>query len=467
VKLGHLAVALLRRAVAESSDIEIVRRAERCLQQINETPNEALAAAAARVLAQRKPPEAAAVLLAYLPFADDDRVIDEVRSGLGALGLRGGKPEPVLVGGLRDPNPLKRGAAAEALIRAGASDARSAASKLLADSVPAVRLRVALALVESKDRVGVPVLIDLLAELPPGHGWQAEELLFRLAGEDSPHVPLGDDPAGRKRCRDAWGAWWRDHGDRVDLAKLDLAQRLLGHTLVVQMDNAGLNGRVQEVGLDGKPRWQITGLLYPVDAQVLPGNRVLIAEYRGSRVTERDFQGTIHWQAQVSRPIDCQRLPNGHTFISSRNQLLVVDRDGKPVLTHNRPRYDIAAARRLRDGKMVLLTTTRTCVLLDATGRELKSFGIGNVQLYCGFEVLPNQHVLVPQLTDNRVVEYDADGKPVWEAKTPFPTSAMRLPNGNTLIASANVQKVVEVDRDGKEVWSYRVEGRPWRARRR
>src|SRR5262249_50671652 len=142
-KLGHLAVALLRRAVAESPDIEIVRRAERCLQQMEKTPNHTLAVAPARVLAQRKPVGAPAGLLGYLPFADDDQVNEEVRAALVAVGVRDGKADPVFVHCLRDPHPLKRSAAVEVLIRAGGPDERPAASKLLSDPVPAVRLSVA------------------------------------------------------------------------------------------------------------------------------------------------------------------------------------------------------------------------------------------------------------------------------------------------------------------------------------
>jgi len=48
IKLENLAVALLRRAVAENSDIEIVRRSEQCLKQIDRSPTTTLAGPAAR-----------------------------------------------------------------------------------------------------------------------------------------------------------------------------------------------------------------------------------------------------------------------------------------------------------------------------------------------------------------------------------------------------------------------------------
>src|SRR5262249_9692711 len=131
VKLDNQAVALLRRATGENPDIEVVRRAERCLQQIDQGATAALSASAARLLAQRRPAGAVAVLLAYLPFADDETVIDEVRAALVGMAIADGKPDPALVRALHDAHPFKRGAAAEALIRAGGAAERQAAHKLL------------------------------------------------------------------------------------------------------------------------------------------------------------------------------------------------------------------------------------------------------------------------------------------------------------------------------------------------
>ena len=97
----------------------------------------------------------------------------------------------------------------------------------------------------------------------------------------------------------------------------------------------------------------------------------------------------------------------------------------------------------------------------------LKTFPVGQVQTYGGIDVLPNGRLLVPHYTSGKVVEYDIDGKAVWEVNVQCPTSAVRLPNGNTLVASMFTMQVIEVDRTGKTVWQQKVDGRPWRARRR
>src|SRR5690242_17474505 len=75
---------------------------------------------------------------------------------------------------------------------------------------PLVRLRAALERAEAHDAEAIPILIDLLAELPRAERRPAEEYLSRLAGE---WAPLGqfphEDEIGRRIHRDAWRAWWR------------------------------------------------------------------------------------------------------------------------------------------------------------------------------------------------------------------------------------------------------------------
>jgi hypothetical protein len=57
------------------------------------------------------------------------------------------------------------------------------------------------------------------------------------------------------------------------------------------------------------------------------------------------------------------------------------------------------------------------------------------------------------------VREYTSAGKVVWEAKTPaeppecWPFTAIRLPDGNTLSTCTHGNLVVEFDADGKIVW--------------
>jgi outer membrane protein assembly factor BamB len=242
---------------------------------------------------------------------------------------------------------------------------------------------------------------------------------------------------------------------------------LLGFTLVAQLSR-GRNGTVMELGRDGKPRWQIDGLNYPMDARMVASDRVLIAEYSGGQVTERNTKGEVLWTKQVRFPMSCQRLPNGNTFIVTRNQLLEVDRAGKEVFNHARNANDIMSGQKLRNGQMVFITNGGTLTRLDTLGKEVKTINVQPPQIYgSNLEVLANGRILLPQYSQNRVVEYDGDGKVVWEASVQQPTSVQRLPNGHTLVSSLYSQITLELDRQGKEVAQTRLEGRVTRVRRR
>jgi hypothetical protein len=233
------------------------------------------------------------------------------------------------------------------------------------------------------------------------------------------------------------------------------------------MDPRSGSGRVFELGPDRQVKWEFEDVRYPVDAQVTGPDRVLVAEYLGRRVSERDFKGKVIWERQVELPIACQRLPNGHTFIATRRQLLVLDRAGKEVFTYHHQATSISAARKLRDGQTVFVSGG-SLVRLDTAGKQVKSFPVGLVYNLGGnIDALANGHVLVPEYNHNKVAEYDPDGRVCWSVAVRVPISAVRLANGHTLVVSMAQQRVVEFDREGHEVWAYALPGRLWRARGR
>jgi HEAT repeats len=469
---GLPALPLLREATRDA-DVEIARRAEECLHVVEaKDPGSALPAAAARLLALRKPAGAAAALLGYLPAADNDVVAEEVRTALAAVATSDPEADKALVAALDDPQPVRRATAAGVLCRVGSPERRAAARRLLHDPDAEVRLQVALALATRKDRDAVPVLIELLAQLPAEHAWPAEDLLHRLAGEQAPHLGLGRDQAAQVRCRDAWAAWWREHGAAADLARLEKTPAVLGYTLLVLLDA----GRVLEVRSNGTVRWQIDGLGFPLDAQVLPGDRVLVAEHNNDCVTERNRRGEVLWRKEIDGPIMAQRLPNGHTFLANRDGMYEVDHRGQEVGTWVRPNGEIIMkAQRLPDGNIACVTAPgvgvgQRFVLLTPEGKMLRSFPVAVKTSGGRIDVLPNGNVLVPEMDQDRVVEVSGrrGEAPVWEVEIEQPIAAVRLPNGNTLVTSMKQLRAVEFDRTGrKEVWEYKDQTRVTRAFRR
>jgi HEAT repeat protein len=245
---GSRILPLLRLALKET-DLEISRRAQQCLQRIELDPALRLPAAAVRLLALRKPAGAVEALLAYAPFAEDETLLGEIRTSLTALAQRDHKPDAALVEALASPNAIVRALAGEALVHGVPSDT-VAVRKLLKDSEPNVRVRIALALA-SRDRQMIPVLIDLIPVLPADQVWQVQDFLTPLGGDKSPALPVDTDQVARKKYHHEWTAWWKEHGSKIDVAKLDTSPQLLGFTLVA----LGNGNRVVELGRDGKPRW--------------------------------------------------------------------------------------------------------------------------------------------------------------------------------------------------------------------
>jgi HEAT repeat protein len=461
--LGRICLPQLRAALT-NTDAEITRRAKQLIERIEVEPTHHLPVAALRLLAVRKPEGAVMALLEYLPHAEDDTRSDEVRASLTFLAQSNGKLAPALLTALTDKEPLLRATAGEVLAKGGGREGRAAARKLLKDETLTVRMRVALALALVKEREAVPVLIDLLASLPGEEVGQVEDTLYQLAGDAAPQVSLGAEPAERKKCRDAWAAWWKTNGERVDLGRLT-SRPLLGYTVVC---NDG-RSRVFEIDRQGKERWAIENVRGPVDALVVPGNRVLIAECNINRVTEYDFKGKIMWQKQLQNPVNVQRLPNGNTFMAGINAPIVeVDRSGKEVYTINNVPGGVTAAYRTRKGVIVCLTNNGQCLILDTTGKQLKSFASGHdSSCLGGLDLLPNDRFLVAQPGRNKIVEFDTNGKSHREVDAPGATMVNRLPNGHMLAASRNTGRVFELDRAGKVVWQQTYQGQVFRARRR
>jgi HEAT repeat protein len=469
VAAGQLALPLLREALHDP-DLEIVRRAERCLQRIEGHSDSPLILAAARLLAVRRPPEATGVVVDYLTAVDDDVVEDELITTLGAIGISEGKPEPRLLAALTDRAPVRRSAAALVLGRSADAAQRKLVQPLLADPQARVRLRAAQGLIDGKDKEGIPVLVALLSEAPPALAWQAEEMLYRIAGEQSPPVSIGaGNDAQRRKCREAWTAWWNGQRHLIDLNKLKLEQRALGLTLIVSLDGYGGQGRVWECGPDTKPRWELRDVGGPIDAQLLPGNRVLVAEYYKQRVTERDLHGKLLWEhACPGGPVACQRLPNGNTLIATNGEIFEVTPQGKRVFAYPSRNGSIFAAERLRNGHLVYVTYEGSLVELDGQQKEVRSFKFerptdGKIT----FEVLPGGRYLIPLSVSGKVAEFDGNGNIVWQCSVAKPNSAKRLPNGNVLVCSRQDCRVVEVDRAGKPIWELRQEGHLFRVYRR
>ncbi len=473
--MGPGALAGLKEGENNAS-LEVRKRIAELKQRIDTKAEPTLQAAAARVLAKLKTEGTADGLMAFLPFASDPMVIDEICKTLGAVAMRDGKVEPVILKSLADPIAVKRGAAGEALARAGVKDEFPRVKKLFADKDMTVRLRVCLAMMTAKDPDLVPVMIDLLSELTPNQLWPVEEALIRLAGEKSPNVGLGNDAASRKACRDAWSKWYETNAKTIDMAKLGEATPYLGYTLIVQFNNLGGAGanmsEIYELDKQKNVRWKFTipgGQNAVADAQVINNGNVLVAEFQFQRVTERDLKGEVKWEYRCGgNPFTVQRLPNGNTFIGMQGRLVEIDRNKNEVWAYQRPNFDMFRARKLPNGE-VAFATNNTFFRMDPKTQKINSqFNIQPVQLVFGaMDVLPNGNVLLAHWQQQRVNEYDKTGAMVGNGiQMQLPNSVVRLPNGHTLVSSYNSRRVIEYN-GNQSVWEYTANGIVFVSRRR
>jgi hypothetical protein len=454
VQAGPVALPLLR-AASNHTDKEIAGRAKRCITDIQAGARADLTTIAIRHLARLQHQDSVDVLLAFLPTVSEEQLHDEILETLGKLGITGKTVHPALKKAL--DNPQLRPAAVQILLQSDDAEITKQLRTYLKDKDPTVRFHVAMKLMRKGDRDAVPIVIGLVGEAPNGMMWQqAEEALYELAGELAPAVETkSGNSDDRKEAAQHWSEWWKAKGDQVLFGRKD------DHpTDTCVVTETGQSNRVFEWRPDGKPRFEITGLTGCVDAHLLPGHRVLIAEQNGQRVTERSFSGKVLWEhAFDDGPVSVQRLPNGNTFVATMQRVLEVTRDGQTLYSHPVDgNTSISDANRLTDGRIAIVTTDGKVIFMSAAGKELKSVDLDSQG---ALEALPNGRVLVSQVGTGRIVEFDAKGDKAMDVKLAGAWMGTRLPDGNTLVASKTKRKMTKIDKDGKVIWEKDIDGVP------
>jgi hypothetical protein len=471
---GENALPFLREVLHKKS-LEVTRQAEACIREIEQTPHPQRTAAAARMLARLRPEGGDEVLLEYLPFADWDANEEDLLQALRALGLTEKGEEAVarkaIVQAARDKEPRRRVAVAHVLGFAGPAH-RCLLEELAMDANLEVRFHAALALVRHRNDRAVPVLIALVEVSPLPLAFRAEELLRRIALENSPPVPAKlEDPSSRKKWRGDWQAWWDSSRKRLDLAKLDLDDLKLGLTLVCEIDGIGqFPGRITALHRSGTVAWVVEGLDSPTDLQWLGGGRLLVAEHWANRVTERDRNGKILKQWDLKdKPVSCQRLPNGNTFMATYTEITEVSAAGAAVFVH-RPAGMTYCACVLANRNVLYITSSGDVIEVDRQGKEVRKFRpsmfADGAAYWSSVEQLANGRYLVSLAGNGKILEVDSAGAIHWQCTIEKGAGATRLTNGNILVASADGRFIVELDRNQKEVWRKNTKGRPFAVRR-
>lgn len=286
IGLGVAAVPYVSGLVGDD-DAEVARRATKCLLAIEASADITASPTVVRVLLRRKADGVVEALLRYLPFAGDPAIEEEIWFGLERRASVEKSVLRILRPTMKDRLPERRALAGCLLALHGSDEDREAARKLLQDSSPSVRLRIAQGLLARNDVRGIPTLIALLREGRVSIAWQAEELLRWVAGDQAPEVLVGGGKeTAREQCRKAWQKWWETAGGRL---KRDAGQRHWRPRLVLgweKSDEMVPRGTVTLYGSDGAARWQLKNETAVEEVQFLSWDRVLLAEEKNlSRLT--------------------------------------------------------------------------------------------------------------------------------------------------------------------------------------
>jgi hypothetical protein len=123
-------------------------------------------------------------------------------------------------------------------------------------------------------------------------------------------------------------------------------------------------------------------------------------------------------------------------------------------------------ARKLPGGELLMVTQLGVTHFwrLDRFGGMLSRFPVEVGTSGGRLDVTASGNVLIPERDNNRVCEFDRDGRFVRAIPVSAPIACVALPNGNVLVTLMEENRAVEINRAGKEVWEYRRDTRVSRA---
>lgn len=183
--------------------------------------------------------------------------------------------------------------------------------------------------------------------------------------------------------------------------------------------------------------------------------------------------GKPTWTAPQKKARDGYVLDNGHVLIAWAKEVKEFDQDKKVVWTYklDPSNGEIATAQRLPDGNTLIAELGKNPRLIEvAKDGTIKAEvkikpETDNVHMQTRMaRKLANGNYIVPHLHAFAVKEYDPSGKVVQEFPTDtehfggrkaknWPFTAIRTKDGTTVVGCTYGNRVVEFDKDGKIIW--------------
>jgi hypothetical protein len=229
-----------------------------------------------------------------------------------------------------------------------------------------------------------------------------------------------------------------------------------------------------------------------------PGN-ILITDQFNNRVLEVTRSGKIAWSFgrggpsqcvpsadTVIAPNDAERLGDGLTLIVGTgtgacpdNRVIVVEEDGRIVFQYGQAGVAGAGPNQLNVPVFAIQTGDGDFLITDqANNRIIKvnlnkqilykygpASGLGALNNPNSAELLQNQHILIADENNSRVIEIDPaqQNKIVFQYKQGLNIVAFasRLRNGNTLIADSGNNRILEINKAKQVVFDYATNAAP------
>lgn len=184
-------------------------------------------------------------------------------------------------------------------------------------------------------------------------------------------------------------------------------------------------------------------------------------------------EGRIVWQ--YSLPIktarggtqefdDATQLSNGNVIFSRMSGAGMVGPDKQVLWDHPAPPgTEIHSCQSIGKDRVLIMRNgnpAQAMIINTATGKTEKEIPIpttvtGTHGQFRHIRMTKSGTLLVPHLGENKVVEYDLDGKALWSVAAKSPWHAVRLKTGNTLIAGDWSRYAREVNPQGETVWEF------------
>ncbi len=169
---------------------------------------------------------------------------------------------------------------------------------------------------------------------------------------------------------------------------------------------------------------------------------------------------------------DATLLSNGNVIFSHMSGASEISPEKKIVWDYPAPiGTEVHSVQSVGKDRVLIMRNgnpAKAMIINTSTGKTEKEITIptpitGTHGQFRHIRMTPAGTILVPHLSEGKVVEYNLDGQPIWSVAAPNAWSAVRLKNGNTLIAGDAKGYVREVNPQGETVWEFTQADAPFK----